>query len=138
MKFVLISILSLVSTIAMADGFRCQGSDFRVKLFNQVQPELGTRNPAVLVVSERGVGTIATLQGDEINKLNSPNTVIYHGQGNGYQNGRFVFVRLEVNKTAEEGGIYAGYHLATLEVNADNASRVATLACNRYLKQGRE
>ncbi|MBI4924989.1 MAG: hypothetical protein HY843_03610 [Bdellovibrio sp.] len=43
--------------IAMADGFKCETRDGKllVKVFNQVKPELGTRNAAVMVISDRDV-----------------------------------------------------------------------------------
>ncbi|MBI3544951.1 MAG: hypothetical protein HY075_16890, partial [Deltaproteobacteria bacterium] len=130
----IITALSLVSSVAMADGFRCQGQDFRVKLFNETQPGRGTRNPAVLVVSERSIGTLATLEGEEITKTNRSTTVVYEGQTNGRQDGRFVAVKLVVAKTADTDGT----HLARLTVNADGQSRSETLSCERYLKRDQQ
>lgn len=53
----LIIALALLSTSAYADGFKCQTitEDLNIKVFNQVQPELGTRNPAVMVLSNPAV-----------------------------------------------------------------------------------
>lgn len=135
MKFVLISFLSLLSSVAMADGFRCQSSDFRVKLYNETQPERGTRNPAVLVVFEKGVGTLATLKGEEILKTNDEEFVTYEGQTNSRVDGRFVGVKFEIKKFPEESGINEGFFKALLTVNADNATREQTLVCERYLKR---
>ncbi|MBI3558648.1 MAG: hypothetical protein HY074_20465 [Deltaproteobacteria bacterium] len=140
MKLVIVTALTLVSSIsvAMADGFRCQNNTLRAKLFNETQPGRGTRNPAVLVVSERDVGTLATLEGDEIVKTNGEFVVTYEGQANSRQNGRFVAVKLEIEKQAEKDGIFAGLHLAKLLVNADGENREATLTCERYLKAERQ
>lgn len=138
MKLFLITVLSLVSSVAMADGFRCQGTDFRVKLYNETQPERGTRNPAVLVVYERGVGTVATLMRDEITKTSGDESYVYEGQTNGRKDGRFVSVTLEISKTAETEGAYAGLHVGTLTVNANGHSRTGSVACERYLKRTQE
>ena len=138
MKLLIITMLTLVSSVAMADGFRCQSADFRVKLYNQTRPEDGTRNPAVLVVSERDLGTIALLNGEEIVKTNGSDFVTYEGQVNGKQDGRFVSVKLAVAKQAEEEGVFAGFHVAKLTVNANGETRTAILACERYLKGARE
>ena len=138
MKFILITALSLVSSAAMADGFRCQGEGFRAKLYNEVQPERGTRNPAVLIVSQRNAGTIATLEGDEIEKTVTDHAVAYEGKTNGKVDGRFVYVKLEVAKRARQTGPLAGLHSARLTVNQDGASALASMVCDRYLKQPRE
>lgn len=57
MKNVIIALLisTLVSVTAFADGFRCESLDLTVTAYNQVQPELGTRNAAVMVVSDPNV-----------------------------------------------------------------------------------
>lgn len=138
MKLVIITALSLVSSVAMADGFRCQGGDFRVKLYNETQPERGTRNPAVLIVSERSIGTVAKLDGADIEKTNKVGSVVYEGKANSKRDGRFVYVKFQVLKRAEVEGVYAGQHLARLTLNQNGYSRLQTLACDRYLKGERE
>ena len=138
MKLFIVTALTFVSSVAMADGFRCQNNTFHAKLFNETQPGRGTRNPAVLVVSERDVGTLATLEGDEIVKTNGEFVVTYEGQTNSRQDGRFVGVKLEIEKQAEKGGLFAGLHLAKLLVNADGVSREATLTCQPYRKIERQ
>lgn len=135
MRFFIISLLFLASSAAMADGFRCQGQDFRVKLFNEVQPSRGTRNPAILVVSERGIGTIATLDGAGIKKKLHLDTVTYDGQANSRIDGRFVYVKLEISKRVEAQGPFLGLHVAKLTVNANSSHRTQVLACDRYRKQ---
>ena len=134
MKLFIVTVLSLVSSVAMADGFRCQGNDFRVKMYNETQPERGTRNPAVLVVYERGIGTVAVVDGSDIEKTNGEDTVTYEGQVNGKLDGRFTYVKLSIEKQARQDGAFAGLHVAKLQLNADKERRVQTLACSRYVK----
>ena len=138
MKYIVISILSLVSSVAMADGFRCQGEGYRAKQYNKVQPAEGTRNPAVLVVSHEDVGTLATLEGEDIQKSITEDTVIYEGQTNSSVDGRFVHVKLEIAKKPKLTGPYAGKHLAELTLNADGESKNALLACKRYRKRDQQ
>lgn len=137
MKYFVVAMLSLVSSVAMADGFRCSGDGYRVKLYNEVNPKNGTKNPAVFVVYEKGVGTVATLFRDEISAEYGKEVVTYDGQTNGKLDGRFVYVKLEIEKQAQEQGPLAGARLAQLTVNADGESRIAELACTRYLKGDR-
>ena len=137
MKSILSVVLLLVSSVAMADGFRCQGSDFRVKLFNEVQPDKGTRNPAVLTVYEKGIGTLVTLRAGEIEKTLDTKSVSYSGKTNSRVDGRYVSVRLEVEKKAQSEGVFAALHLARLTLNAAGESREVFLSCERYLKHSR-
>jgi hypothetical protein len=59
-----------MSAPAFADGFVCeaQNESLKVKVFHQTQPELGTRNSAILVLSnpeiQAGRKTIATFESD--------------------------------------------------------------------------
>lgn len=138
MKLFIITALSLVSSVAMADGFRCANDDFRVKLYNEVQPENGTRNPAVLVVSEKGVGTIATLDGSEIEKTITETSVIYKGTTNSKLDGRYVSVKLSVRKTPSAYAKYEGQHHGVLTINADGETVKQSVLCARYKKTDRE
>ena len=60
-----IAMMSFAAT-AQADGFRCQseGGEMNVKIYNHTAPEAGTRNGAVMVLSNpeisRGSKTIAS------------------------------------------------------------------------------
>lgn len=65
------SILStaiLFGTPALADGFRCQVANhpLSVTVYNHTQPEMGTRNAAVMILSDSSIGegrkTIAVLR----------------------------------------------------------------------------
>jgi hypothetical protein len=134
MKSFIISVLVLTSSYSFASGFVCSGQGYNVKLYNQTQPELGTKNPAVLIVSSDRAGTLAVLKGDDILKTNTANTFIYSGLINGKQNGRFMSVELQVVKQPVSGGAFDGQHFALLTINADSGSDRAKLACSLYLK----
>lgn len=134
MKALVITVLALVSSTSFASGFVCSGQGYNVKMYNQVQPSLGTKNPAVLVVSSEQGGTIAVLKGDEIEKASSTNTVSYSGTVNGYQHGRFLHVELQVVKTPVANGPFAGQHFGMLTLNTDSKNLSAKLACQPYLK----
>jgi len=49
----MLAALLISSTSALADGFLCEGknSGLQIKLYNHTDPALGTRTPAVLVLS---------------------------------------------------------------------------------------
>jgi hypothetical protein len=131
---VISTVITIASSIAMASGFRCEGQGYSVKLYNEVQPSLGTKNPAVLVVSSPEMGTIIRLQGSEIEKLQSVNAVAYQGNTRDVNTGRFASVRIEIVKQPVASGDYAGQHFARLQIKSDNGTWTAKLACSEYLK----
>lgn len=56
MKYALIVLVLIASSIAKADGFLCETqSGLRLKVFNHLAPAHGTRTPAVMVVSDSTV-----------------------------------------------------------------------------------
>lgn len=57
-QVLLVAALAFGATQAKADGFRCLDLDetIKVQVFNQVQPSAGTRNSAVMVISDPTVG----------------------------------------------------------------------------------
>lgn len=56
MKFALVALVLIASSIANADGFLCETqSGLRLKVFNHIEPSRGTRTPAVMVVSDSTV-----------------------------------------------------------------------------------
>ena len=134
MKALVISVLVLVSSNSFASGFKCSGQGYNVKLYNQVQPQLGTKNPAILVVSSEQAGTIAVIQGSDLDKAIGASTVSYSGMANGKANGHFMHVELQVVKQPVANGPFAGQHFALLTLNADNGNIQAKLACEVYLK----
>jgi hypothetical protein len=143
MKISLIFLFSVLPTSLYADGYRCTGENFNARLYNYVNRAEGTKNPAVLIASEnleeKGNHTIARLEGDEIEKVLSLKTVAFEGQVNSSQTGRFVFVRLEVNKRPyavlhTRSNFKELYH-ANLIVNRDGASTHEEMLCTRYRKK---
>lgn len=56
-KFMMVGLVLLAATQARADGFVCEtlDGDLRIKLYNNTQPEEGTRNAAVMVLSDPSV-----------------------------------------------------------------------------------
>ena len=68
-KIIIASVLSLSST-AFADGFICeaQNESLKIKVFHQTEPALGTRNSAIMILSnpdvQAGRKTIATFESD--------------------------------------------------------------------------
>ncbi len=82
MKAVLMSLVLMGSTAAMADGFECvtTAGDLNIKVYNHVDPYDGTRTGAIMVVSDPSV-----LAGNK--------TIATFDSGNG-------------NLTSQEGAIY--------------------------------
>lgn len=70
MKNLLAVVAMIVSQQAMADGFTCQTveGDLNIRLYNQTQPNAGTRSAAVMILSDANVGfgnkTIAKLSAE--------------------------------------------------------------------------
>jgi hypothetical protein len=58
-KLILSTIVSLLSTMAFADGFNCstKSDDLNISVYNMVNPTDGTRSPSVMVVSDPAVST---------------------------------------------------------------------------------
>jgi hypothetical protein len=67
-----LTLVTIAPTLALADGFDCTGrnSGIEVKIYNNTDPSMGTRTPAVLIVSDPsrdyGDRTIATFKNDQI------------------------------------------------------------------------
>ena len=69
MKKILVQLaVLLTASVSLADGFICESEDagLRVQVYNQVQPEMGVRNAAVMILSDMTVAggrkTIARFQ----------------------------------------------------------------------------
>lgn len=71
MKKIIFAAAMMIATAAHADGFVCENAEgnLRIKVYHQTQPELGTRNAAVMIVSNplisAGRKTIATFEADD-------------------------------------------------------------------------
>jgi hypothetical protein len=57
MKSLFIALLLTLSVNAFADGFKCEQliHTLKIKVYNNTQPTEGTRNPAVMVLSDSSV-----------------------------------------------------------------------------------
>lgn len=57
MKKLIFATLIAMSSTALADGFVCQtvNEDLVIKIYNHTSPELGTRNAAVMIVSDPSI-----------------------------------------------------------------------------------
>lgn len=80
MKKVIMAVMVLVSGSAMADGFVCTSEEgLSVKVYNNTKPTMGTRLPAVMVLSDENIQdgrkTIATLR--EVSSLSDGYEVVY-------------------------------------------------------------
>lgn len=125
----LIGLMALVSAGSFASGFKCEGDQYSVKLFNKTVD--GTRIPAVMVVSEKEHGTLFRASGSEIRKVNRINSVQYIV--NMDEDKYILQVAFKEGKeTLEEGESVDGQLIMILE---DGDSKVVEpLECVRYLK----
>lgn len=80
-KLVVAALASLLTSApAFADGFICDNAEgtLRVKAFHHTKPELGTRNSAILILSNpqisEGRKTIATMEADDALLTNEGST----------------------------------------------------------------
>lgn len=104
----LVVMMSLISAPAFADGFYCENleANIRVKAYNQVAPEHGTRNSAVMVLSNPAVSggrkTIATFEEADGLLTNSGSHYIGH-------------VDMRFNNSARGGELLAGTKLGEVK-----------------------
>jgi hypothetical protein len=123
-------VLALTSSAALASGLVCSGEGYNVKLYNEVQPSQGTKNPAILIVSSDKIGTITRLEGSEIEKLYTATAVSYEGQSHNTSTGHFMFVRFAVARQATDANSRRGH----LTLTTDGGTFGANLVCTDYLK----
>ena len=99
---------AFLGSAAFADGFVCENQDakLRVKVYHQTQPAMGTRNAAVMVVSDPTVGqghkTFARFSSD--NSLLTSKSATYTGN-----------VDLRFNDTGLKGKNIGGTKLGELD-----------------------
>ena len=145
--------LALASTPALADGFICasEQDNLVVKIFNHTDPEIGTRNGAVMILSDSsltyGNKTIATFN-DAKSTLGNEGSVytanVDHrvressreGEllaGTNIGNLKFVVVDLDFsyNRPLADGAFVRGD--MTL-IKRDGDKILIDLSCTRYLK----
>jgi hypothetical protein len=107
MKALLITIAMLATgTVAQADGFRCiTESGLNVKVYNHTSPQAGTRNGAIMIVSDSHVGrgnkTIASFS--DLKKTLSSKDVVYTAK-----------VDLRVSESNRKGELIGGTKLGYL------------------------
>ncbi len=152
MKALVISIALLAGTIAHADGFKCiTESGLNIQVYNHTQAASGTRNAAIMVVSDANVGrgnkTIASFS-DVKNTLSSKsatyiaNVDLRVSESNrkgeligGTKLGYLSALVLEVNFSYVAPLAYGDKTSALLTlVKRDGQKLVEDVVCTRYLK----
>lgn len=133
--FITLAIMGVLTTSAFGSGFKCQSEDgYAVKLFNHVQPEDGTRVPAVLIVSHEEEGTLLRANGEEIRKTAVGRNTIYSTDGNsaiGAENVALIVRHREGVDTLRAGQKVPG----TLLLGSDDETLdEIPLVCTYYLK----
>lgn len=139
-SLVVLSLVTLFGASSVfASGFRCVGEGgYRVKVYNQVDPKLGTRTPAHLIISKAGEGTLLVANAQDIEKVNHPSYVSYTVPGTGELGA--IEASLEVafkegNETLEAGQKVDATLILT---DTTHARDFYALVCTRYLKGNAE
>lgn len=150
MKNLLAALAMIVSQQALADGFLCQtvDGDLNIKIYNQTNPELGTRSAAIMVLSDPEVSfgnkTIAklsaaatTLSNDgtayrgvvDLRRLSGGENIA----GTKLQYVKYIDVEVEFSYSnpVAHGTVLRG--LMTIE-KRDGSEFTEKLVCKRYLK----
>ena len=110
----------------MADRtFFCESSDYRAKFTESANIEEST----ALTLQQRGVGLIAKLENDKLVFQEKEGLLIYQGVTKNIQDGRFIGVKIEVLKAAENDGPYKGKHVARLTIHRDGEKIRTSLFC---------
>ncbi len=154
MKTALIALMAMgFSGAALADGFVCDTLDgvYTVKVYNHTQPTAGTRNAAIMIVSDNtiqsGRKTIATFESE--NGLLSSQSLRYVADvdlrfSNSNRSGENILgtklgmvdtLTLDVNFSYDEP-VSAGEEIAGKVIVAKrNGQKIkSALSCVRYLK----
>lgn len=132
-KLLSLVILGVVATSAFGSGFKCESDAYNVKLFNHVNPDSGTRVPAVMVISSPEHGSLLVSEGDAIRKHNRRNTVQYVVEGNSQLGADMAILQIrfkEGRETLEEGETAPGQLILVIGDDRD----VFQLRCEWYLK----
>jgi hypothetical protein len=153
MKKILTIATLLASTASFADGFRCQALDepLSVKVFNNTQPELGTRTGAVMIVSDLSVNagrkTIAVFRdgsetlGSKGATYTSKVDLRFNDSGRkgeliaGTKLGQIKTIVVDVDHQYNMPTVSGAEHDATMTIVKRNGEEIALdLTCERYLK----
>lgn len=126
-------IAGLFGAPAFASGFRCESRDgVNVKVYNHINPQDGTRVPAVFVVSTDAKGTILVAKGKEISKKLLTRVTQYSVES---RKAGLEHVILQVY--FKEGRDYLAKNervKGNLIYGAAGVRQVKPLVCSRYLK----
>ena len=135
LSLTLLAVMSL-GNLAQASGFKCEerGGSLEVILINHVHPELGTRNPAKLVVGTRR-RTLLHRRGPQIRKLPIDGGVQYRAEGNRRIDADEVLLQIDFQEgkdVLEKGEWVSGRLILVRDEERDRL----VLDCYRYLRQG--
>ena len=141
MKNILTTILAVaaISGTAFADGFRCESPEgVRAKVYNHTRPERGTKNLAVVVISD-SYGTRYVARNSEMTREFERSRVHHFGRLEDRQDGVKDFVILDIRHTRDSrslGDLADGENLDGRLTIFDEQTGTETyqLSCERYLK----
>ena len=145
---------SITGTSAVADGFVCENLDanVRVKVYNKTQPQEGTRNSAIMVLSDPSISsgkkTTATFEAD--NSLLDNHGSVYTSEVDlrfrssnlkgrnfaGTKLGNVKFITLDVDFNYSHpvaDGTQVGGELIVMKRNGTEDIHLPVI-CTRYLK----
>ena len=127
--------LFLSAAPAFGSGFICQSPDgFQAKLFNHVDPKVGTRTPAALIVSSERQGTLLVRYDEAIAKKSARTLVRYWAEGNSETNSDSVLLQVRFREgidSLEAGETTPGQ---LIFFNGEERA-IYPVECVRYLKK---
>jgi hypothetical protein len=139
-SLVVLALVSLFGASSVfASGFRCVGEGgYRVKVYNQVDPKLGTRTPAHLIISKAGEGTLLVANAEDIEKVNHPSYVEYTVK----ETGELPAIEASLHVSFAEGNetLESGEEVEATLILTDmtHAKEYYDMTCTRYLKGSAE
>ena len=131
-------VLTAMGPAALASGFVCSGdseaANLRVKLFNHIDPQMGTRVPAAMIISDTERGTLVVRKGRAISKRNRANAVQYVINGSSRLEADIAILQVQFKEGREVLGEREEVP-AQLILIKDGDRSVFSLSCERYLAQ---
>jgi hypothetical protein len=161
MKFLLISVLSFVSSLALADGFTCltRGGDLQIQVLNNTSKSRGTRTASIMILSDPTVaegyqtisrfsaqdGTLETDHATADGLLYSATVDLRFSESGaageyllgtrlGEVDGLILKIDFTYGDNLKNGESTKGF-VKVIKHNGDEIKRFAT--CTRYLKSSR-
>ena len=137
MKNFLIIVVAVfgVGSQSFASGFSCaDNSGNRVKIYNHLSPEDGTRLPAIFVLSKKNIGTVLVAKGEQISKRNHTRVVQYAVRGNALVGVDYVVVQIQFKEGRQVLAKGASVPGSLVLAQRDGRKSVTTLRCQRYTK----